>query len=257
MNTLSVPMIRATAIDGTAVTLTLPGVLAWLARDAVAGFPALRAHQRHAWHSFLVLLAANALHRASLAEPPDSEDAWCDLLRRLTPDDADDAWCLVSPPDRPALLQPPILSGRLADLTKEIATPDCLDMLVTAKNHDLKQAVMATSQADDWLFALLTLQTMEGFLGAGNYGISRHGRRLRHRALGMPRKAGPVQGSGATCRLSRALACAAGSAPPATRPRVGRRCGWRRRTARSRCGGVCWDGMRTSRIVPAGPADVA
>jgi CRISPR system Cascade subunit CasA len=173
VNMLLAPLIRATAIDGTSVTLTIPGVLAWLVRDAVSGFPALRAHQRHAWHSFLVLLAANALHRTSLMEPPDTEDAWRDLLRPLTPDDADDAWCLVSPPDRPALLQPPIPSGSLAELTKEIATPDGLDMLVTAKNHDLKQAVMATPQPDDWLFALLTLQTMEGFLGAGNYGISR------------------------------------------------------------------------------------
>ena len=46
-------------------------------------------------------------------------------------------------------------------------------MLVTAKNHDLKQAVMTEARAEDWLFALVTLQTMEGFLGAGNYGISR------------------------------------------------------------------------------------
>jgi CRISPR system Cascade subunit CasA len=71
------------------------------------------------------------------------------------------------------LLQPPIPSGSLAELKNLIATPDGLDMLVTAKNHDIKQAVMTESAAEDWLFALVTLQTMEGFLGAGNYGISR------------------------------------------------------------------------------------
>src|ERR1700682_6277641 len=91
MNTLLIPSIRVTTADGTVSTLTLPAVLAWMMRDAVVSFPALRAHQRHALHSFLVLLAANALHRAGVVEPPDSEAQWCDLLRGLTPDDADDA----------------------------------------------------------------------------------------------------------------------------------------------------------------------
>jgi CRISPR system Cascade subunit CasA len=192
MNALLVALIRVTCANGTLTTLTLPGVLAWLARDEIAGFPALRAHQRHAWHSFLVLLSANALHRAGLFEPPDNEDAWRDLLRRLTPGHPDDApWCLISPPGRPALLQSPIPSGALAELKNEIATPDGLDMLVTAKNHDLKQAVMTRPQPDDWLFALLTLQTMEGFLGAGNYGISRmNGGFANRAALGVAPQGG-------------------------------------------------------------------
>jgi CRISPR system Cascade subunit CasA len=174
MNTLIMPMIRVIGPGNVETRLTLPGVLAGLVRDEVVAFPALRPHQRHAWHSFLVLLAANALRRAELAEPPDTEAAWCDLLRNLTPNHPDDApWCLVAPIDRPALLQPPIPSGVLAELKNRIATPDGLDMLVTAKNHDLKQAVMTAAAPEDWLFALLTLQTMEGFLGAGNYGISR------------------------------------------------------------------------------------
>lgn len=193
MNTLLVPLIRVVAADGTAATMTLPGVLARLMRDDVAAFPALRAHQRHAWHSFLVLLSANALHRAGRAHPPDSEAEWCVLLRGLTPDHADDApWCLMAPPDRPALLQPAIPSGVLAELKNVIATPDALDMLVTAKNHDLKQAVMVAARPDDWLFALLTLQTMEGFLGAGNYGISRmNGGFANRAALGIAPPGGP------------------------------------------------------------------
>jgi len=174
MNILLMPLIRAFDLGGRETTLTLPGILAGLVSDAIAGFPALRAHQRHAWHSFLVLLAVNALHHGGLAEPPDSEAQWRDLLRQLTPDHPDDApWCLVSPVDRPALLQPPIPSGALAELKNRLPTPDGLDMLVTAKNHDLKQSVMTAAAPEDWLFALLTLQTMEGFLGAGNYGISR------------------------------------------------------------------------------------
>ncbi len=192
MNTLVSPLIRAAMPDGSVVPITLPGVLAALVRDAVSGFPALRAHQRHAWHSFLVLLAANALHRAGSTEPPDTEDAWRDLLRGLTPDDPDDfAWSLVAPPARPALLQPPIPSGELSDLRNEIVTPDGLDMLVTSRNHDLKQAVMAAPRPDDWLFALVTLQTMEGFLGAGNYGISRmNGGFANRAALGIAPRGG-------------------------------------------------------------------
>lgn len=114
------------------------------------------------------------MHRAGLSQPPESEAEWRALLQRLTPDyPGDEPWTLVTPPDQPALLQPPIPSGNLAELKNRIATPDGLDMLVTAKNHDLKQAVMSEAAAEDWLFALVTLQTMEGFLGAGNYGISR------------------------------------------------------------------------------------
>ena len=50
---------------------------------------------------------------------------------------------------------------------------DELDMLVTSKNHDLKAGRMRTCQPEDWLYALVSVQTQEGFLGAGNYGISR------------------------------------------------------------------------------------
>lgn len=184
LNALAAPLIRIipAMAESSSSTLTLPGALAALMRDDIASFPALRPHQRHAWHSFLVLLAANALRHAGLVEPPETEAAWCALLRRLTPDDADDApWCLVSPPDRPALLQPPIPDG-IAALKSACTTPDQLDMLATAKNHDLKQARIITAEPDDWLFALLTLQTMEGYSGATRYGISRMNGGVANRA---------------------------------------------------------------------------
>lgn len=155
------------------VLLSLPGVLAALARNEITSFPGLRPHQRHAWHAFLVQLGALALIRAGREAMPEDEATWREILRGLTPDFPDDEpWCLVSPPDKPALLQPPIPSG-LKELKNRIETPDALDMLVTSKNHDLKGEVMLESAPDDWLFALVTLQTTEGFLGAGNYGVSR------------------------------------------------------------------------------------
>ncbi|OAS24028.1 hypothetical protein [Methylobacterium platani] len=152
---------------------SLSGVLAALARNKIDAFPALRPHQRHAWHAFLVQLGALALIRAGRDAMPEDEASWCGLLRGLTPDfPGDEPWCLVTPPDKPALLQPPIPGG-LKDLKNAVPTPDALDMLVTSKNHDLKSEVMMAAEPDDWLFALVTLQTTEGFLGAGNYGISR------------------------------------------------------------------------------------
>lgn len=174
MNTLTFPFIRFTQHDSSIGIATLPGILAVLMRDEVMAFTALRPHQRHAWHAFLAQLATLALLRAGLDTEPEDEATWCILLRGLTPDYADDApWCLVRLPDQPALLQPALPSGDLSELRNIVFTPDSLDMLVTSKTHDLKSGVMAHAAPDDWLFALVTLQTMEGFLGAGNYGISR------------------------------------------------------------------------------------
>lgn len=153
--------------------LTLPGVFAALATDDIEDFPALRPHQRHVWHAFLVQVAALYLHRSGQSELPRDEGSWRSALLSLTPNDPDGAaWALIAPSERPAFLQPPVPGGSLVGF-KTIATPDGLDMLVTAKNHDVKRRSMRDSRAEHWMFALLSLQTQEGFLGAGNYGISR------------------------------------------------------------------------------------
>ena len=145
-------------------------------RDEVAGFPALRSHQRHAWHAFLVQLGALAVHRAGLSEPPTDPAAWLRLIRGLTPGHPGDApWNLVvDDMTRPAFMQPPVSSSdRLDDYRSSVATPDGLDILIISKNHDLKSAVAWAGKPEDWLFALISLQTAAGFSGAGNYGISR------------------------------------------------------------------------------------
>jgi len=153
---------------------TLPEVLVALAADEVSDFPALRPHQRHPWHAFLCQLGALALHGADAAHPFDSPDQWRDALLALTPSDPDGApWCLVAPVDRPALLQPPVPEGSTANWKSTYRTADELDMLVTSKNHDLKAARIAHGGAEHWLFALLSLQTQDGYPGSGNYGVSR------------------------------------------------------------------------------------
>jgi CRISPR system Cascade subunit CasA len=70
-------------------------------------------------------------------------------------------------------MQAPVPGGSVEQWKSRLHAPDALDMLVTGKNHDLKVARIRNSGADDWLMALISLQTQEGFLGAGNYGISR------------------------------------------------------------------------------------
>lgn len=153
--------------------LTLPGVFAALVRNEIDDFPALRPHQRHVWHALLVQIAALHLLRSGLPELPATEMDWRAALLALTPNDSDGAaWALVTPIDRPAFLQPPVPEGSLSNFAA-IATPDALDMLVTAKNHDVKQESMHHTRPEHWVFALVSLQTQEGFLGAGNYGVSR------------------------------------------------------------------------------------
>jgi len=160
--------------DGNTHRGTLFAAFAALATGAAWSFPALRPHQREPWHAFTVQVAALALIRAETDALPDTEEGWRDLLLGLTPD-APEAWELVVDDwSRPALLQPPVVApGDRAAYKNRLPTPDALDMLVTAKNFDLKQERMADADDQHWLFALVTLQTTEGFLGAGNYGISR------------------------------------------------------------------------------------
>ncbi len=169
LNLLIQPIILAKS----AGPLTLPGLIAALARDEVDSYPALRPHQRPAWHMFLVQLAALALHRSDASEIPQSEDEWACALRGLTPDfRLDEPWCLaVDDWSKPAFMQPPVPES--VTLQTDVSTPDELDLLITSRNHDLKQSVARRSEPQDWLFALVSLQTSEGFGGRDNYGIAR------------------------------------------------------------------------------------
>ena len=97
-------------------------------------------------------------------------------MRGLTPDFPDnEPWQLVVDDiTRPAFMQPPASSeDKLTDYKSSVETPDELDMLVTSKNHDVKSTVAVASEYDDLILALISLQTSEGFSGAGNYGVSR------------------------------------------------------------------------------------
>lgn len=141
---------------------SLPGLMAAMARGEVAAFPALRPHQRPAWHMFLVQLATLALDAAGLRDLPEGESEWATALRALTPgDDGDASWHLVvEDRAKPAFLQPPDPGGLK---WSEVPTPDALDMLITSRNHDLKARIAQRAAPQDWVFALVSVQTMEGY----------------------------------------------------------------------------------------------
>ncbi|MBK1632955.1 type I-E CRISPR-associated protein Cse1/CasA [Thiohalocapsa halophila] len=169
------PLIRVRQrADGAHGQLTLPELFVAFAADEVRDFPALRPHQRHPWHAFLVQLAAIALHHQGVDQPMVSAAQWRDALLDLTPQQPDGAaWCLISPIDQPAFLQPPVPEGSLAGWKSDQATPDAMDLLVTSKNHELKQERMAVAAPDDWIFSLVSLQTAGPYPGSGNHGVAR------------------------------------------------------------------------------------
>ena len=173
-NIIAEPLIRIN-IAGVTRYVSLPEVFAGLMADEVDSFPALRPHQRHAWHAFLVQLGAMAMNRAGVSEPSEDPTEWAALFRGLTLDWPDDEpWQLVVDDiTQPAFMQPPVSSKeREKDYKNRVESADELDMLVTAKNHDLKATTVAQAETDDWMFALVTPQTMDGNPGR-NPGISR------------------------------------------------------------------------------------
>jgi len=168
--------IRWTGDTGRTETTDLFGLIALLAADRPVSFPALRSHQRHPLHAFCCQIAASALIAAGRTDVPIERDTWKTLLLALTPEYPDgEAWKLVGDDwSKPALLQPPGMSPSLRNTPKKTAsTPDQLDMLRTGRNNDLKGSRMFDAEDDDWLFAMLSLQTQDGREGPGLDGISR------------------------------------------------------------------------------------
>lgn len=153
---------------------TLPEVFASLVKDELLAFEALQPHQQQAWHAFLVQTAAMAAAREAGGEIPTSAAAWREALVALS--GGEEAWRLVTADlTKPAFMQPPVPEGSLKDagFKSDVTSPDLLDVLITSKNFDVKMERIDRPRPEHWLFALCTLQTMEGFLGYGNYGVVR------------------------------------------------------------------------------------
>lgn len=174
-STLTEPLFSVRGTGGHRRNMSLPEIMAALSGENLVSFEALQVHQQQAWYCFLVQLAVIALSRADQNQLADDANAWQKMLLSLT-DRAETPWALVVDDlSQPAFLQPPVPEGSLdeAGFKADVETPDELDMLVTSRNHDLKKCRIAHPRPEHWLYALVTLQTLEGFLGRGNYGIVR------------------------------------------------------------------------------------
>ena len=98
------------------------------------------------------------------------------------------------PAGRPALLQAPVPEGVITQWEDDTPTPDALDLLVTSKNHDLKQQRMSAARPVDWLFSLVSLQTAGPYPGRGNFGVIRmNGGSSSRPGLGIAPPGGPGQ----------------------------------------------------------------
>ena len=169
------PLLRVRLPDGSVEGQSLPQILHQLMQDEILSFEALQAHQQQPWHSFLVQLAAMAVARETDGTAPADAKEWHDALVALADGD-EAAWQLVvDDMSRPAFLQSPVPEDSLADAgyKADVPTPDQLDVIITSKSHDVKARRIRHPDPEHWIYAIVTLQTMEGFLGRGNYGIVR------------------------------------------------------------------------------------
>lgn len=173
MNLLTDPVFRVQTTGGL-MTMSLPGLLASLGKDEVEHLPGIQRHQEDPFHVFLCCLAGAILAREGDTDTTQEEAYWRDTLRMLAGPAGDDAWTLVvDDPALPAFMQSPVPGGKAGKSTSMAWTPDELDVLQTAKNHDVKASRAHHAHPDEWVYALVSLQTMSGFLGQGNYGIAR------------------------------------------------------------------------------------
>lgn len=166
--------------------LNLPELLAGLSAGHIEGYTGLRPHQADPWHVFLVQLAASVQARNPTETLPADQAYWRDGLLALA-DGLDTAWHLVvEDVTKPAFLQHPWKSwqAEAADygvktvrgktvFEPKARTPDKLDILITARNHDVKMARMGGELIEAWLYSLVIRQTMSAYGGPRTYGITR------------------------------------------------------------------------------------
>ena len=154
----------------------LTEILAMAARGEPYSLTALRTHQQHPWHAFLCQLAAMAVAKASLDTMPTDSPTWLRLIKDLTPAVAwPTAWNLFDDDiTKSAFLQPPAPHAGLVNEYRYIfSTPDEADIIKPASNHEVKRLIATQSEPDDWIMALITLQTSTGFDAPHTYGTSR------------------------------------------------------------------------------------
>ena len=169
-------IIRVKEVGGQLERTTLPGLFALFMQDQVEMLFALRPHQRHGFHSTMVQMAVMGMERAGTRTPPRDEAGWREILEGMTPGyPGHEPWTLVvDDPNAPAFMQPPCdPQGYPEKFHKISVTPGHLDILVHSKMHEVKQNQVRNAEPDDWMMAIVNVQTMENATGSGRKGISR------------------------------------------------------------------------------------
>jgi CRISPR system Cascade subunit CasA len=121
---------------------------------------------------FLTQLAAIALRRGRCSDPRLSEEEWRGLLLSLTADRHEPWSLVVEELSDAAFLQSPVPEATISGW-QVCYSPDDIDVLVTAKGHDVKGGLIHGDELESWTYALVTLQTTQGYPGRGYYGIAR------------------------------------------------------------------------------------
>ena len=153
--------------------MSLPSLFESLGKDAVESLPGIQRHQADGFHVFLCYLAVVVLTRLGDEDCVQPAEYWRRGLRHVS-DERDEPWTLiVTDLSQPAFLQPPIPAEDQDRMQRKAQTPDELDLLVTAKDHDVKIRRASHAPVDTWIYALVNLQTMGGFSGRGQMGIAR------------------------------------------------------------------------------------
>lgn len=174
------PILGVQTVNGTD-RATLPQVLAWLSSGELLAYTGQRPHQADIWHVFTVQLAAEILARhpnVDSQNPPVEMRFWEDALLQLAGGQMTAWQFVVDDVTKPAFFQHPLAdAAELAQAFKptdpKASSPDEIDVLATAKNHDLKIARIPPSDLEAWIYALVDYQTTSGVFGQGNYGVIR------------------------------------------------------------------------------------
>jgi len=175
MNLLTDEVFRVVT-SGKTVRISLPGLLQALGEDWVDALGGVQRHQADIFHIFLCYLAGSVLVRSGRTNPHQPAGFWLDGLRGLVGRNDDCAWELVvEDPTKPAFMQPPARSTSVfeKEYKPDSFTPDALDLLQMAKNHDVKTARAIAADHEAWILSLISLQTASGYSGKKHYGISR------------------------------------------------------------------------------------
>ena len=155
---------------------SLPETLAACITDQIEDFTHLRPFQEHPWHAFLTQLGAIAMVKADLTTPPDTPAGWYAALESLTRDSfpEQEPWTLVVDDlQLPAFMQPPPGDPKFLSKYPSSPTPDSIDLTIGSRRHDVKDGVATAPSDDHWIYALISIQTAQGYSGPYLQRISR------------------------------------------------------------------------------------